>query len=353
MTNLWDPRSPSLRPAIVCFADILGFRAMTESALKSGQQAEFLRRVKSSLAKAYDLVRDERKDDGPNPLEYFDMKVFTDNIVVAYPLHNLELDLGEPELGILMMLFAEVQASLAADGFFLRGAIALGYHYQDRDIAYGKALLEAVDLEKSGGPPRLAIAPSVDPLIDVQLESYGDGSGAPHSVELLEDPRDERLFVNYIELKAFNYFPDGPIDYDFLEAHRDNVCRGLSENISNPNVRSKYEWTGTYHNFVCRMIADRFLVKDPESADEEQLAISTEAQRPLKYLVPDECLPCQLSPRVLDARRLRQRLSTGSGRNASKGMRVIQRLRRLTGIPNCPLVALACKLVRASQICHR
>ena len=33
MSTLWDPRSPSLRPAIVCYADILGFRAETQRAL--------------------------------------------------------------------------------------------------------------------------------------------------------------------------------------------------------------------------------------------------------------------------------------------------------------------------------
>ena len=284
---------------------------MTENALKSGQQTEFLRRVKSSLAKAYDLVRDERKHDGATPLEFFDMKVFTDNIVVAYPLNNIEFDLGEPELGTIMMLFADVQASLAADGFFLRGAISLGYHYQDDDIAYGNALLEAVDLENSGGPSRLAIGPSVEPLIDVQLAAYGDGGIAPHHVELLEDPQDECLFVNYIELGAFGYFPDGPIDIEFLKAHRDNVCEGISENSSDTHVRSKYEWTGVYHNYVCRTMANRYLVQDAERADEEKIAVATEAQRSLEYLVPDECLPCQLTPRVLDARRLRQRLSTG------------------------------------------
>ncbi len=308
MTNLWDPNSPSLRPAIVCFADILGFRAMTEDALKSGRQTEFLRKVKSSLAKAYDLVRDERQHNGATPLEFFDMKVFTDNIVVAYPLHNVEFDLGEPELGTLLVLFAEVQASLASDGFLLRGAIAVGHHYQDDDIAYGKALLEAVDLDKSGGPPRLVIGPSVDSLIAVQLVSYGDDGWAPHHEEMLEDPQDQTLFVNYLELRAFGHFPDGPADYGFLEAHRDHVCSGLSANHSNPDVRAKYEWMGIYHNFVCRTIANRFLVVDGELADEVRLAIAEEAQRALDYLVPTAGLPAHPEPRLLDARRLRQRL---------------------------------------------
>ena len=308
MIELWDPKSPSLRPAIICLADILGFRAMTECALQSGQQTTFLRRIKGSLAKAYDLVRNERKHDGAVPLFFFDMKVFTDNIVVAYPLRDVEFYHGEPELGTLLMLFADVQASLASDGFFLRGAIAVGDHYQDDDIAYGNALLEAVDLDRSGGPPRLVIGPSVEPLISVQLASYRHDSLAPHHTELLEDPEDETLFVNYLELGAFGHFPNGSADLDFLEAHRDNVSRGLSENSDNPHVRSKYEWLATYHNFVCRTINNRFLVLDDERADEERLSIAQEAHRALEYLVPvGSFSPC-CNPRSLDARRLRLRL---------------------------------------------
>ena len=152
---------------------------MTEGALESGEGKDFLLRIKRSLEKTYEIVRKAKTLDGMVP-SIFDMKVFTDNIVVAYPLRNASRDLGEPELGTLLMLFAEVQASLAFDGFLLRGAIALGDHYQDDDIAYGEALLEAVDLDKSGGPPRLVIGSSLEHLIAAQLESYGDGGWAPH-----------------------------------------------------------------------------------------------------------------------------------------------------------------------------
>ena len=148
MSTGWDPESPSLLPALVCYADILGFRSMTDSALKSGEGTEFLGRIKSSLAAAYEKVRLTRTLDGM-VAAIFDMKVFTDNIVVAHPVRDPNSG-GEPELATLLMLFAQVQAGLAADGFFLRGAITAGKHYQDDDIVYGDALLEAVDLDKSG-----------------------------------------------------------------------------------------------------------------------------------------------------------------------------------------------------------
>ena len=304
MSASWDPKSPLLLPTIVCYADILGFREMTERALKLGKGKEFLRRIKRSLAIAYDQVREVATLGGAVP-PIFDMKVFTDNIVVASPLRDPTGDLGEPELGTLLTLFAHVQASLGADGFFLRGAITAGQHYQDQDIAYGGALLEAVDLNKSGKPPRLVIGSSLEPLIAEHLSWYG-GGWAPHHNQLLEDPRDGQLFVNYLRV-AFEYFPDGPIDHQLLAAHRKRVRRGLRAYESDTRVRQKYEWVATYHNYVCRTFADRFPVQGDEGAYPEEMAIEAEAQRALDHLVPLGARPDEQPPRPLDARRLRQR----------------------------------------------
>ena len=138
MRSSWYPESLSLRPTVLCYADILGFRALTENAHRLGEETAFLQRIKNSLAAAYEIVRKAKTLDGWVD-SIFDMKVFTDNLVVAYPLHAPSQDGGEPELGLLLMLFAQVQARLAVDGFWLRGAIAFGDHYQDDDIAYGKS----------------------------------------------------------------------------------------------------------------------------------------------------------------------------------------------------------------------
>ncbi len=309
----WDPKSPSLLPAIICYADILGFRDKTECAFKSGNEREFLRRIKCSLAAAYDNVRQAAtlvEGDSPD----FDMKVFTDNIAVAYPLHDPTADLGEPELCTLLDLFGHVQAKLAADGFFLRGAITAGEHYQDQDIAYGEALLEAVGLNKPGTPPRLVIGPSLEPLISEHLSWY-NGGWAPHHQFLLEDPRDGRLFVNYLG-RAFEHFPDGPIDYQLLAAHRKRVLRGLQSYESDRGVRPKYTWLATYHNYVCRTIADQFQVHSAEGADPYKTAIGAEAKRALERLVPLEVRLAEHPPRQLDGRRLQGRLArSGSPRS--------------------------------------
>ena len=242
----------------------------------------------------------------PPGTSMFDMKVFTDNIIVAYPLDNRLRNDGEIELGAILTLFAQVQTSLALDGFFLRGAISYGEHYQDDDIAYGNALLEAAALDQSGGPPRLTIAPSVEPLIAQHLSYYGDSTWAPHHRQLLEDPVDGRLFVDYLG-SELDLFPDYPIHGKILPAHRDSVLNGLRHHKSDHNVRSKYVWLARYHNYTCRSFAERWDIQAPEAADDEQLAYSADAQRALDFLVPFETGQC---PRPLDANRLRSRLPT-------------------------------------------
>ena len=307
MRTTWNPNSPTLVPAIICYADILGFRRMTETAFESGDERTFLRRLRKSLADAYGFVREmaaSAKDGPPN----FDMKVFTDNIVIAYPLRNPNRDLGQPELGSLLGLLAQVQTGLAAKGFFLRGGISVGQHYQDQDIAYGKALLEAVDLNKPGTPPRLVIGPSVEVLISRQL-SWNSGGRAPHHFHLLEDPSDGRLFVNYLSA-AFEYFPGGPISFEHLAGQRDIVCSRLRAYVSDASVRQKYEWIATYHNYVCRAFADEFPLHRVDESDWEEMFNAAEAQRALDQLVPIEAQPAVQPPRPLDAQRLQERLTT-------------------------------------------
>ncbi len=275
-----------LRPTIVCYADILGFRAETQRAFRSGWGDGFLRRIKRALDKAYGRVR-EAKLGYPPGASLFDMKVFTDNIVVAYPLGEGFRSDGEAELGTVLTLFAQVQTSLALDGFFLRGTIAFGKHYQDEDIAYGDALLEAVGLDQSGGPPRLTIAPSVEPLIAQHLSYYGDSTWAPHYQQILEDPADERLFVDYLG-SELDLFPDYPIHAALLPLHRERVLNGLRDHKSDQGVRSKYVWLARYHNRTCRSFAEQWDIPVPAAADDEQLAYSADAKRALDFRVPFE-----------------------------------------------------------------
>ena len=300
--DLWRSESPTLRETIVCYADILGFSDMTRCAFREGKATDFLKRVKEALDQAHDDMRRIANSCGWAP-PIFEMKLFTDNFLVAYPIADPAGDRGEPELATVLMLFAEVQTKLALDGFFLRGAIAKGDHYQAGDIVFGDALLEAVGLDKSGGPPRLIIAPSLEPRILEYLSYYSDGD-SPHHVWLLEDPCDGKLFLNYLDA-VLGDFPDF-CDYAPIATHRDQVSEFLCRYESDERIRQKYEWVAGYHNYTCTELAERHPVPTTEWADPEYATAAMWAQGLPNYIVPVESQP---SPLPLDAERLRQRLA--------------------------------------------
>ena len=278
-----SPTPSLLRPAIICYADILGFKSNIKRAFKSGEQETFLSMIKGSLDRAYAMVHQAAKP-GNLDTEIFGIKVFSDNIVVAYPRRDPEDDDGEGELGTLLLLFAYVQASLASDGVLLRGAITAGEHYQDNNIVYGKAFLDAVKLDESGSAPRLVIGPTVEALVSQHLESYAPGS-APYHDELLRDPDDGKWFINYL-LAAYEDFPDEPIDYELLEKHASHVSKGLHEHGPETSVGDKFEWIAAYHNHVCHTLSGKYQMPVDVENDSDDLEIWLEAQNVLKYLVP-------------------------------------------------------------------
>ena len=132
----------------------------------------------------------------------------------------------------------------------------------------------------------MAISPSAEELIKLQLTSYGQVSLSPHYWHLLRDPSDGRLFVNYLEAIFENFIESG-IDYDLLELLRDNVFNALQEHQSDSVVRQKYEWLATYHNYVCSDFAERWrFVLNQSEAGLEDLAFAKDAQSALNFLLP-------------------------------------------------------------------
>lgn len=160
----------------------------------------------------------------------------------------------------------------------------------DDDIVFGDALLQAVEQDKSGGAPRISLAPSAIEKVRHQLGFYGDGarSWAPQYEDLLEDA-DGTIFLNYLG-EAFSAFPDGGIFFELIEGHQKNIIKGLEDYKGNPGVRAKFEWAARYHNFICQEFAERHSVPSDPDADEIYAAATEEAQKLLDCIIDIESL---------------------------------------------------------------
>ena len=286
-----------LRPTIICYADILGFESRVMRAFHSGDQEKFLSGIKDSLDRAYGIGSMAAEPDSLDT-EIIKIKLFTDNIVVAYPLHDPTGDDGEGELGTVLLLFAYAQASLASDGFLLRGAITEGEHYQDDHIVYGKAFLDAVKLDKSGSAPRLVITTAVESMVSQHLKSYRPGL-APHRHTLLQDPDDGKWFLNYL-LAAYEESPYEPIDHELLQKHASQVSKGLQEYGAGTPVGDKFEWIATYHNYVCNHIATMYQAPDDLENFSDELAAWLDTRDALKHMVPLDGRDTKQPPRRFD-----------------------------------------------------
>jgi hypothetical protein len=274
---------PKLHLSFVCYADVLGYKQESARAIASGHGETFLKKLRDTLNAAYERVRNNAE--GWLHDSKYAVKVFTDNIVVGCPIADVNESLGEPELSHVFEAVIELQAGLAMQGLFLRGGIAQGLHYMDDDIVFGDALLEAVKMDRSGGPPRLALAPTTVETVRRHLAFYGRPRWAPHLNDLLEDA-DGTIFLNYLNA-AFVVFPDGGVIFDVIKQHRDSVRANLARFRGVPGIRSKYEWAARYHNFVCREFMNSHPVPTGEYEDDPYAAAAREAQRLEDYLIEE------------------------------------------------------------------
>jgi hypothetical protein len=266
----------------------LGYSQLSIEANRSGHGEKFLAKLRNALSSAYERVR--KHANGRSGDEYFSIKIFTDNIVVGYPIPSYKIsgDYGESELGEIFSVFAEFQVGLAMEGFLIRGGIAFGNHYMDDEIVFGDALIEAVAQDKGGGPPRISLAPSVIELLQRHLGFYGENNWAPQYHDTLADS-DGTIFVNYLE-EAFLAYPDEGIFFEVIEKHRNTITEGLKTYKGSPGVWSKYEWAARYHNFVCNEFADNNPVSHDPDADIISVTAAEDAQLLKNYLIDIETL---------------------------------------------------------------
>ncbi|MDU6248373.1 MAG: hypothetical protein E6612_05580, partial [Paeniclostridium sordellii] len=128
----YDKDNPSLVNSMVCAIDILGFSQMIVDSCRDGYGDKLLKEINYLITKNKQCIT-------PNKYSKGKVKIFTDNMVVAYPIK----DDGEKELDEILENVSEYQFNLSLEGLFVRGGVSVGDFYINEDIVFGPALLDA------------------------------------------------------------------------------------------------------------------------------------------------------------------------------------------------------------------
>lgn len=263
-----------LEKSYCIFLDLLGFSQEVLTHCNANRGQEHLVSLLRALEEA--MVKFEHGSE-------YEMKVFTDNIVIGVPFKKItELSSWCPEDeineyggyasgDILSEIYEKYfdaiisqvifyQLEMIKNKFFVRGGWSAGNLYMDSKIVYGDALIDSYILEsKKAIYPRIILGENLKEMVERMLynkavlvpfpynrkyEVYGN----PTLPQLLKDENDI-YFVNYL-FQTIDW-DSKTIDYQIIQKHREIIVEMINKNKSNERVLEKYCWSAFYHNNFC------------------------------------------------------------------------------------------------------
>lgn len=266
----YDENNPRLVNSIVCAIDILGFSDMIANSSGTSEGDRLLKEINYLINKNKQCII-------PNKYSHGKIKIFTDNMVVAYPITGD----GEEELEEILQNVSEYQFNLALEGLFVRGGISVGDFYINEDIVFGKALLDAHHVESQiACYPRIVIDEKTVNMLKKYMNYY---DVAPQTSKVLIGS-DGQWFLNYLNT-IFKYYTECNDEYEFerikvelLMRHKMKIEEMLELYKQNITVWDKYVWIANYHNYFCELhfkgdkelkISRKSLLSWPRQIDDE------------------------------------------------------------------------------------
>ncbi|WP_165707423.1 hypothetical protein [Pectobacterium polaris] len=238
--------NPIHRKSYCAFLDVLGFSARTSASYKDGTEDNLLAEFHHILTESLSTL----EEDTDESMLYF--KSFTDNVVLAHPDFSSEM---ESEFGLILFPIREYQFKMALNGFFIRGGLAVGQLFMDKNSVYGAALLESYRLESNVAVnPIVVLCDDTMKMVDEHLKYYAKGA-APQLRNLLKGP-DGRYFINYLVECIIDGMDEQHLDTDSLILHKQQIEKALKTYSTIPTVFSKFAWLASYHNYFCDMISE-------------------------------------------------------------------------------------------------
>ena len=233
----------------VAYIDVLGF-----SDLVKNSEPELVFNYLSGLV---DLVHDLNKRENFQCC----IDIGSDTIVLSVPID----DVPDDSTGKLMKFIKyinrlQLRNIVELECLPLRGGITAGQFYTNgKNVLFGKAYIEAHDLEKAANFPRILVDPNhmhpgkISDILGTFNVILAHIGLSPQYLDLRSlDIRieDERQHCNYLSCLVPAAVLDEQWDYekiDILMRHKNFIKKKLSEG----EAMAKYEWIKDYHNWFC------------------------------------------------------------------------------------------------------
>jgi len=220
---------------IIAYLDFLGFseRMNSENSYESLRILKFL--LQGTITVADDISRTNKIDD-------FDIKIFSDNIVIA---QKADQGILGNQVFSMVNLIASVQFyALMYFGFFMRGGISIGELSIDSTVVWGTGLIDAYNIETDlANYPRIVLS---NHLID---EYNSSGQKELNLYAFIKEDYDGLWFIDF--LYAAPNLALLPVESERLY----EIVKPYTS--SSDKVKQRVNWMINYFNTHCRKFKDR------------------------------------------------------------------------------------------------
>lgn len=111
---------PGFEFSVCVFMDVLGFAESQKKSFENKTGLKEFQRFYSIIRSELDHLNRQRNEFADDPL--WELKVFTDNIVLGYPIGDGEIQHAESEIGWATTAIS-YQLAMAREGYFVRGGL--------------------------------------------------------------------------------------------------------------------------------------------------------------------------------------------------------------------------------------
>lgn len=220
---------------IIAYIDFLGIKQKmnTNGSYESLQILKFL---------LWGVQRTASYISSINAIDEFDIKIFSDNIVIAQKVN--EERISDQIISIINLVSAIQFHALMQFDFWLRGGITIGELFIDNAVVWGTSLIEAYTIENNlANYPRVVVSKKI-------LKTYDECKNKSLNLyALIKEDFDGLWFVDFM-LAAPNLtlIP--------------TIARILQEKANyyaneNDRVKQKINWMISYFNSYCIEFSDR------------------------------------------------------------------------------------------------